>query len=537
MKNFSPIIKAKVFLMLMLLLAATKFLHCQPSSYWVFFTDKEGVEFDPLTYFDPKAIERRILNDVDLFHISDFPVRDDYISKVTELVSEVGFVSRWFNAVSVSATNDQLESLNKLPFVKDIHPQTMSLVLCEKNEVFRMDKKHRLASLQIELMQGHLFSESGLTGKGVRIAVFDAGFPKVDKHPAFSKLRAENRIIKTYDFTRKREDVFGFNSHGLMVLSNICGVYYDIPLGLAPDAEFLLARTEISGEPKVEEEWWLAAAEWADRHGAQIINSSLGYGYHRYFPENMDGKTSLVARAANMAASKGIIVVNAMGNEGDIKRWKVLITPADADSVLSVGGIDPEEQIRIDFSSFGPTADGRRKPNVTNSAHVAVASRRMKLTTAFGTSFATPLTTGFVACVVQAHPGNTAMQTIKLVEQSGNLYPYYDYVHGYGVPQASFFTSQQFADTIQAFSLVDKTWLIEVILNENFYPDKEVSNSMNMPAKYLYYHIEAENGVLIKYGVIEITEKKPFSINKSQIPENGKLRVACFGTIKEWSKN
>lgn len=167
---------------------------------------------------------------------------------------------------------------------------------------------------------------------------------------------------------------------------------------MASNAEFLLARTEVNAEPFAEEEWWLAAAEWAGKNGAHIINSSLGYTYHRYFPEQMDRKTSLVARAANMAASKGIIVVNAMGNDGD-NSWKAVGTPADADTVLSVGSVDPYKEYKINFSSFGPTVDGRMKPNVTNSGFAAVAVKKDKLGNAHGTSFASPLISGFVACI------------------------------------------------------------------------------------------------------------------------------------------
>jgi len=535
--NSTNLFKAKgFFAVIILLLIQPKFLHSQGENHWIFFTDKDGVDFDPLEYFDPKAIERRIINHVDLYHFSDFPVRQDYIAEVKNHVTDAGFASRWFNAISVSATDAQIEHVRKLPFVKEIQSQEMCLVLCEEKRLTIGNEELELAKLQIELMQGGLFKEHGLTGKGIRIAVFDGGFPNVDTHPAFFDLRLKNRIIKTRDFTRKRDNVYGFNAHGLMVLSNICGHFDDIQLGLATDAEFLLARTEVAGEPKAEEAWWLEAAEWADRHGAQIINSSLGYGYHRYFPENMDGKTSLVSRAANMAASKGIIVVNAMGNEGDKKSWKVLITPADADSVLSVGGVDPKEEIRISFSSFGPTADGRRKPNVTNSAHVAVASRQLKIETAFGTSFATPLTSGFVACAMQSRPETPAMEMIKLIEQSGNLYPYYDYVHGYGIPQASFFTTGQSIDSIPAFSFEERGRLIEVRLDDRRFPNYDGPNSKNMSRRYLYYHIESGNGILIKYGVVELSEKIPFSISRSEIPENGKLRVACLGTVLEWTK-
>lgn len=414
----------------------------QTDKYWVFFTDKDGTDFDPYSYFDPKAIERRIQHGLDLDDPTDFPVRTDYLEVVSSMVEELTFESRWFNAVSVRASEDQAFELRTLPFVISVERQYLEPVLAsaEEDNWFALDVQ-TLKTRQIQMMQGGLFKKAGITGKGVRVAVFDGGFPEVNTHPAFQHIRDENRILKTWDFTKKSEQVYHANSHGLSVLSNIAGIDEDGQLlGLATGSEFILAVTEVNSEPFKEEEWWLAAAEWADKNGAQIISSSLGYTYYRYFPQDMDGKTSLVSRAANMAASKGILVVNAAGNEGSTANWKVIGAPADADSVLSVGGIDPANGIKVDFSSLGPTVDGRMKPNVSNAGVVAAAAKSGKVSRTQGTSFATPLTTGFAACAMEALPGKTNMEMFELIQQSAHLYPYFDYAHGYGMPQASFFT-------------------------------------------------------------------------------------------------
>jgi serine protease AprX len=528
------ILKLGIILFLISVLQPSHQALSQTSHYWVFFTDKDGVEFDPMSYFDAKAIERRVINNVDLYHITDFPVRDDYISSVDEIATETVFASRWFNALAVEATPEQIGQIRQLHFVRETEAIYSFAVLCGQNQINLSDNQTELAGLQLDLMQGHLFRKHDLTGKGIRIAVFDGGFPEVDTHPAFDRLRRENRIIKTWDFTRNRENVYTAISHGLSVLSNIGGQYYGMQLGLATDAEFLLARTEIRSEPKVEEVWWLQAAEWADRNGAHIINSSLGYGYHRYFPENMDGKHSIVSRAANMAASKGIVVVNAMGNEGEKQSWKVLITPADADSVLSVGGIEPFSRLPISFTSLGPTADGRRKPNVSNSAYVVVATQK-SVGTSYGTSFATPLTSGFMACAMQSRPGTPAMEMIRLVEESGNLYPWYDYAHGYGVPQASYFTEERVADSLESFSILEINRELVVELSECHFPANTTANESLMPGRYLYYHIQLADGMLKKYGVIEVKERRPYIIRTIEIPYGASLRVAFNGTVKEWS--
>lgn len=512
-------------------------VNAQNEKYWVFFADKKGVEFDPLAYFDAKAIERRVLQDIPLNDISDYPVRKDYINTVHEIVTESGYASRWFNALSVTATPDQIEVVKNLPFVIDVQPQFISAQMCKYETKYELkDDGKDLGKKQLELMQAEYFKKAGITGKGIRIAIFDGGFPDVDKHDAFAHVRKENRIIKTWDFCKNKEFVYGYNSHGLMVMSNICGIYEGVPLGLATEAEFLLARTEVNSEPFAEEEYWMAAVEWADKNGAQIISSSLGYTTDRYFPEQMNGKTSLVVRAANMAAFKGILVINAMGNDGDNK-WKAVGTPADADSILSVGGIDPYTEYRISFSSFGPTSDGRMKPNVTNSAHTQVADKGNKLTSAFGTSFSTPLTSGFVACAMQVIPGKKPMEMIKIIEQSGTLYPYYDYAHGFGVPQASFFTNKSNIEKpIPSFDfkVENDTLMIQTLQNNDNAIDTVTTTSITNG--YLYYHIEMPDGKLFKYGLISVSDSIPLKIAISEIPEKCIVRASYRKFVKEWNR-
>lgn len=508
-------------------------LFSQNEKYWVFFSDKNGVQFDPISYFDAKTIEHRVLLNIPLNDISDYPVREDYINIVRENVISVGYASRWFNALSVTATENQIEKIKKLPFVIDIQPQRVKMHFCGKaTPSNNTDEGNDLAIKQMQLMQAEYFKKAGITGKGVRIAIFDGGFPDVDKHDAFVHVRKENRIIKTWDFCKNKEFVYSYSSHGLSVMSNICGIYNDTQLGLATESEFLLARTEVNSEPFAEEEYWLAAVEWADKNGAQIISSSLGYTNDRYFPEQMNGKTSLVVRAANMAATKGIVVVNPMGNDGDNK-WKAVGTPADADSIISVGGIDPYTEYRISFSSYGPTADGRMKPNVTNSGYARVAEKGNKLGNAYGTSFATPLTSGFVACAMQMVPGKKPMEMIRLIEQSGSLYPYYDYAHGFGIPQASFFTNKK-NDEIKPsfdFKLESDTLFIETKNNDDTISSKESPTN-----HYLYYHIELPDGKLYKYGLISVFDIIPLKLSINDLPEKCTVRVLYQKFIKEWKR-
>ena len=502
--------------------------------YWVYFTDKNGTTFDPYSYFDAKAIERRLQQNIPLYDITDFPLNENYKEEVAKLSEEMIGETRWFNAMAVEIRDENLPLIEKLTFVKEIErietegrlaAYTDNVTDCSSE--INDDAYDKIGFLpQVERFEGGLFIENQIDGKGVRIAIFDGGFPDVDKHEAFAHLRKNNQIIKTWNFPLKKENVYGWSSHGTMVLSCVAGIQRGQKMGLATGAEFLLARTEINSEPAKEEVWWMQAVEWADKNGANVINSSLGYGKSRYNPKDMNGKKSLVSRAANMAAAKGMLVCNSMGNEAYDKAWRVLITPADADSVLSVGGIEPQTGKRIYFSSFGPTADGRLKPNVTAYGTAQVAKPKKGFTQASGTSFSSPLVAGFVACAWQTRPQLTAMEMKTEIEKSGDLYPYFDYGYGYGVPQASYFLNKK-AETSDSsyitFTQNEKTIYITVK------PNKNLNNST------LLLHIQKPDGQLRDYWEVKFADfsSTVFPLNKSKIENGDILRVYYQKEVKE----
>ena len=467
--------------------------------YWVFFADKSGSTFDPYSYFDQKAIDRRIKHGISLYDSTDFPVNQHYIAEVNRIVEETNIVTRWFNGVSVLATDKQITEVLCLSFVSDIQLIVTYSHITNYSDKFDFFDSTLLFN-ETNALEAQSFIDNDIDGSGIRIAVFDAGFPGVDTLSAFKHIRDDNRIIKTYDFQKKTEFVYAYNSHGTNVLSCIAGKIGDTNLGLATGAEFLLARTEITREIFIEEENWLAAAEWADKNGADIINSSLGYTVPRYFQKQMDGKKTLVSRAAKMASDKGILVVNAMGNDGD-GSWKVVGAPADVDEVLSIGGIDPNTNIQIDFSSFGPTADGRMKPNVCASGEALVASPKGGVSVSFGTSFSSPLIAGFSACALQTDTSQTNMELKRHIEQSGNLYPYFDYAHGFGIPKASFFTDKKAIKIKEYFNI--ETYSDSLIINFNADIDSVFSNE-----NYFFYHFRYENEPIAEYVVVEMTTNK-----------------------------
>lgn len=567
-----------------------------PARYWVVLRDKAGVRFDPATYFAPQAQARRRREHLPPADSTDFPVRADYVRQVQGMVDSVTVVSRWFNAIGCRATPAQAAALRRLPWVRSVEAQPASALLPAAlagapgrgtPEVSAADRQ--LAQSQTASLGAADFRRARLDGKGLRIAIFDVGFSGTDQHAAFQHLRAGKRIVATYDFLKKQSFVYAGGSHGTEVLSCIAGVLPDgTALGLAPGAEFLLARTEqLHRERFAEEEAWLAAAEWADRQGADIINSSLGYTTRRYFPEQMNGRTSLVARAATMAVRKGILVVNAAGNDGLDAQWRTIGTPADADSVLAVGGLDPDNYLHIGFSSYGPTADRRLKPNVIAYGTVLAAAPGGYVRTQ-GTSFASPLLAGFAACAWQQNRKLTAMQLFEQLQAAASLYPYYDYAHGYGMPRAAWFTADEagkklptaptFDFVVQPDSLLaviirlgvagavvaprelplyadsvttapvsgkDKPADVPKVGREELAPPVPGESEKSPPAapipalpappSYLYWHIADRRGVLRRYEVLDVNQRAVLQIPLRSLQVGDTVQVHYRGFTSTYS--
>ncbi|MBO6518243.1 MAG: S8 family serine peptidase [Bacteroidia bacterium] len=539
-----------------LLLIGVSFSVYAQDKVWVFFSDKDATGFDPHTFFDQKAIERRLKHGIDLYDVSDIPVNESYVSAVEGIVGETKVVSRWFNAACCLANEEQKAQLRKLEFVTSVKTVNPGATWCagmeksgeETGSFEPSEDQLEFLDAQIKRMNGYVFKKNKVKGQGVRIAIFDVGFKSYKTNPAFEHIRKANRIIKTYNFVKKKEEVDGWDTHGTFVMSCVGGIIKGQEMGLATEAEFLLARTETWTEFYSEEENWLAAAEWADQNGADVINSSLGYTFHRYFREDMDGETSLVSKAANMAARKGIVVVNSAGNEGS-DNWKNIGTPADADSVLSIGGISPWTGIHTSFSSFGPTWDKRLKPNVTAYGHV-IGSGPKGISQTQGTSFSGPLVAGFVACALQSRPAFSNMKLFHEVEKSGDLYPYFDYAHGYGVPQADYFFTWPSAPK-PTFKLKETgtSITVERLDTSNLESSSGEAVHYTQWPDYVFYHVENKKNYLDKYFVINPatswTDKKgvyddyiteapsPLVILKKDYAKPFTLRVFYKGYVEE----
>ncbi len=347
--------------------------------------------------------------------------------------------SRWFNAVSAQLTPAQQKQLRQLSFVKELVPIDRNLVVTSLPHT--NGSRPQMAPVMNQI-QASEFANAGLTGRFVQVGVLDAGFFGADSASALKHVFARQgvHIVRDYVNAKKtRNDLFHTlesmsDFHGTEVFAAIAGLdpADNMQYGLATDATFYLARTDQGNrEFRGEEDNWVQAIEWLDSLGVRLVNTSLGYarGFtdpkENYEPRQMDGHTSLISRAAQLAADKkGMLIIVSAGNEGDDRNWRIISTPADAQGVLAVGATNSRLWNRIGYSSIGPESLPYLKPNVSCFS-------------LYGTSLSAPVITGFAACIMQANPKLTNRQVIELIEKSAHLYPYGNNFVGYGVPQAS----------------------------------------------------------------------------------------------------
>lgn len=426
---------------------------------WVLLSDKGPHTAEQLAtpehILSPAALTRRASKGITVEE-TDLPVYKAYIDALGATGAQILGQSRWVNAVAVSANSQDLNRIMALPFVLDTKPvQTLKAAGYHQDADIPLPPHQRAAweeelpfdygdaVMQNTMLNIHKLHAKGFTGKGVRIALFDSGFDAVDTMDVFKKLWEKKQIVAWHDFVDNDETVFREDDHGTSVMSTIGANLPGEMVGMAPDATFILCRTEDAGSETQQEEYnWLAAVEWADSVGVDVIHSSLGYSEFdgdkgNYTYENMDGNTAIITRAADLAARKGIIVTTSAGNEGS-GSWHYLTAPCDADSVLCVGAISKTGR-RASFSSWGPSADGRVKPDVVAlGSRTTVASRRNYITKSDGTSFSGPIIGGFVACLRQAHPDRSNIDIIRAVRMSGDQYNTPDAEYGYGLPDAAF---------------------------------------------------------------------------------------------------
>lgn len=368
------------------------------------------------------------------FNASDTVSPNHRISQLGNLGFQVMDYSTWFNAVCVAMDTNQLPD-----FIAQSAPLPSYQV--HKSQIHQTQETFSYggSDWQLKMLGLDEYHRRGFTGKGVTIGLFDAGFFKVDSLPAFDTLRKRGQILAEWDFHYNDTNVYIQDGHGMYVLSIAGGYWPDSIMGAAPDANFLLARTEIANrEIHAEELAWVKALEWADSIGVDIIHSSLGYslfdtleGDYSYM--DMDGQSTIITRATDSAAARGIFITNSAGNEGE-KEWHHITAPCDGRHVLCVGAVD-SNQVHAPFSSYGPSADGRVKPDVmAMGAGVTYVNKEGLIRTGGGTSFSGPLIAGMAACLKQAWPDATNEQLYQSIIKSADRYLNPDTAYGYGLP-------------------------------------------------------------------------------------------------------
>jgi hypothetical protein len=440
--------------MLLFFLMLSGFCAQSQEDAWVYFNAKANAQsyFDnPLTMLSQRALDRRTNQNIPL-DFKDVPINQAYVDAV-DAAEDVAVMakSKWMNAVHVRGTVEAINSLAILPFVghvdfadnsldnsakmaahKQLHP-------VNKTMETQADFPYGNSANQIQMLNGHLLHQQNFTGSGKIIAVLDAGFPEVNVVQPFARLRDNNQILGGYNFVDRNDDYYTGYSHGTMVLSTMGGYTENQLVGTAPDASYYLFITEdIDSENPVEESFWVEAAEIADSLGVDVINSSLGYfAYdnpaYSYTYADMNGTTAFASRGADIAFSRGMVVVVSAGNSGGTADPHIGV-PGDAVNVLTVGAVKADESY-ASFSSIGPSADGRVKPDVMAQGQSAVLSDTLgNITTNSGTSFSGPIMAGMVASFWQALPMLTNIQVVQFIKQSADLYSNPTVQEGYGIP-------------------------------------------------------------------------------------------------------
>ena len=445
------VIIMKYFVSLCLILFfSSSIAYTQHTKYWIFFKEKDTHSYDYRKVLSEQTIANRTLLKLPLYQYSDIPVNTNHIAILEKDGVTIQNISKWLNAVTAYLSNEQLQKIKQYSFVSHLRPvrytlQAATVVQKPKVQYDAKTPPFRSVSYPNIQVEGKVFRDKNLTGK-VRIGVLDGAFHGVRFNKYTTDLIANGQIRAYRDFVNPmNSNFFGDNpkrgiTHGASVLMRIGGRKRKKHIGLAPDAEYYLARTEDSAsEYRAEEDNWICGIEWLEGFGVRLVNTSLGYSdsfdkeEDKYKPEQMDGATALITQAASIAAKqKGMLLVISAGNEGH-GSWRVISAPADAPEVLSIGAVTGAG-FKMGYSSIGRKEVDYIKPNVS------CYSMR-------GTSFSAPVITGFMACLMEYQPSLDYRQLIDVVQQAAHLYPFGNNHVGYGVPTAS-----------RALAIMDKTY-------------------------------------------------------------------------------
>lgn len=441
--------------------------------------------------------------------IEDLPVDPSYVAQVKATGASVFFTSRWFNGVLVQVDPSLVASIASLPCVSKVELVAYGKRLINGRKKFAQSGKNASAAnnlFQLQMIGLDDMHTAGYAGQGVDVAVLDAGFIGVNTTAPFQHLFAEGRVKDVKNFVKNTQEVYSDHDHGTEVLSVMAAYQSGVYEGGAYKANYYLYETEdVATEYRVEEYNWAFAAERADSAGVDVINSSLGYNTFDdssmdYNYQDLDGKTAVITQAARKAVERGIAVVVSAGNEGDTS-WKYLTVPADAEGVIASGSVDFYGN-RSSFSSAGPTADKRIKPDVcAMGSGTTVILYNGTVGTTSGTSLSSPLIASLVTGLRQAYPNAPVMELYSVLINSASRASSPDDYLGYGIPD--------FKKALEFLQITDE---FEV------YPNPVVSNEVKIFFK------EAD-GKKVRISISSATGEELGSTEASITWSNNPLRV------------
>jgi len=529
---------------------------------WISFTDKgensSSLLADPETLVTKRSLDRRkkVKPAGKLVDLTDIPVSRNYISDLQNSGIEVKQKSRWFNRISCYADKDQINNIvskdyiNGIDIVMKFRKKYDDAESGPGNEFLETDGNNNQNGLQyalnygtsetqMEMINAPMAHDSGYYGQGIIIASFDAGVDNLE-HPCFDSLRA--RGIRTFDFVNNDTIVadqtgqMGAGWHGTMTLSLAGGYKPGSLISPAFRSHYIIAKTEnTDSETPLEEDNWIAAAEWADSLGADIITSSLGYlgmdngSSHSYNWTWMNGDSCFLTIAADLAVNKGILVINSAGNEGSHASHNTIMSPADGDSVIAVGSVT-SSSTRSSFSSVGLTIDGRIKPDImamgSNNKIAQTGSGNTGYSSGSGTSFSCPMTAGACAMILSANPDLTPIQVREILYMSADNYNSPDRFYGYGI-----------INTWEAIKLalpkkLNLTAVIEGLYDANSNTMAADTVTANIRSSSSPYNIlDQEKGVLNSNGTLTLEYG---NVNNGV---NYYLQILHRNALETWSKN
>ena len=495
------------------------------TKYWLRLNNKNGTPYtigNPSAFLSPAAVQRRITYGSPV-HFTDLPVTPSYVTQIDAVPNvTVLYVSKWLNGVVVSVTNTTaITAINAFTFVATtgvVNKYKLDMPKVVPPEAIEMESMRASSSAttiyggsnwQSSQLNLQCLHNQGYRGQNMIIAVLDAGFLNVNINPVFDSLFNRGGVLGTRDFVSGGNNVYEDDSHGALVLSCMAAIKHGVILGSAPRANYWLLRTEDAPTEKLVEEYnWIRGAEFADSVGAQVLTTSLGYTLFDNSAQNhtfadLDGKTAPMSIASNLAARKGLLVLNSAGN-GNGSGWPKIGIPADADSICTVGAIDSLSNV-TGFSSIGPTADGRIKPDLVargGNAWVSAANSTGNCFQANGTSFSCPILAGAMTCFWQAHPNFNNHKVLDTLRKTASNFATPNNSRGWGTPNmCAVAITTVFKNNLPANSLLN------VIVSPN--PFNSTLQISLTPELYSYINIQVYNTL----GAVVKTSNPPINSN------------------------